>query len=102
MWYDCIRYNILWTTLLHTTQDSSASYDFVHYDYDPTPDYDSEEPNSHGTECSGVVGMANNSICGIGVAHQAHIGCEYNNHQNNYTMYEFVAKIIIMNQADYM
>ena len=60
------------------TQDSNASYDFIKHDNDPTPDYasSSEEPNSHGTECSGVVGMANNSICGIGVAHQAHIGCE--------------------------
>ena len=66
----------IWMAVLHTTQDSSASYDFVHYDHDPTPDYDSEEPNSHGTECSGVVGMASNSFCGIGVAHQAHIGCE--------------------------
>ena len=57
-------------------QDSSASHDFVHYDSDPTPDSNSEEPNTHGTECAGVVGMSNNSICGVGVAHQANIGCE--------------------------
>ena len=57
-------------------QDSSASYDFIQDDNDPTPDYNSDEPNTHGTECSGVVGMSNNSICGVGVAHQANIGCE--------------------------
>ena len=58
-------------------QDSFASYDFAHYDSDPTPDYNSQAPNTHGTECSGVVGMSNNSICGVGVAHQANIGCEH-------------------------
>ena len=55
-------------------QDSSASYDFVHYDSDPTPDTNTDEPNTHGTECAGEVGMAKNSVCGIGVAHQASIG----------------------------
>ena len=49
----------------------------MHYDSDPTPDYNSEEPNSHGTECAGVVGMTRNDICGIGVAHHANIGCEF-------------------------
>ena len=60
---------------LHS-QDSSASHDFVHYDSDPTPDYDADEPNTHGTECAGVVGMSTNNYCGVGVAHDANIGCE--------------------------
>ena len=55
-------------------QDSSASYDFVHHDSDPTPDTNTDEPNTHGTECAGEVGMAKNSVCGIGVAHRASIG----------------------------
>ena len=63
-------------TLLSHSQDSQASRDFIHYDSDPTPDWNSEEPNSHGTECAGVVGMARNGICGVGVAHDANIGCE--------------------------
>ena len=55
-------------------QDSSASYDFAHYDSDPTPDYSSDEPNRHGTSCAGEVGMARNSLCGVGVAHECKIG----------------------------
>ena len=74
--HDCVEKVSLWMAVLHTTQDSSASYDFINFDSDPTPDTNLQEPNSHGTECSGVVGMANNSVCGIGVAHQANIGCE--------------------------
>ena len=57
-------------------QDSSASHDFIHYDSDPTPDYDYDEPNTHGTECAGIVGMTRNSYCGVGVAYDANIGCE--------------------------
>ena len=60
------------------TQDSSASYDFFHYDSDPTPDRNSEEPNSHGTECAGIIGMVRNGICGVGVANRASIACESN------------------------
>ena len=51
-------------------QDQNASYDFVDFDLDPTPDLN----NSHGTQCSAIVGMANNNVCGIGVAYQANIG----------------------------
>ena len=58
------------------TQDSQASHDFIHYDSDPTPDVNDDEPNSHGTECAGVVGMKRNSVCGVGVAYNASIGCE--------------------------
>ena len=57
-----------------TLQDQSASFDFVHFDLDPTPDLNDGELNSHGTQCSGIVGMTNNSVCGIGVAYQANIG----------------------------
>ena len=55
-------------------QDPSASYDFAHHDSDPTPDYSSDEPNRHGTSCAGEVGMARNSLCGVGVAHECKIG----------------------------
>ena len=58
------------------TQDSQASHDFIHYDSDPTPDVNDDEPNSHGTECAGVVGMKQNSIFGVGVAYNTSIGCE--------------------------
>ncbi len=57
-------------------QDSGASYDYIHYDSDPTPDnYDGDEPDSHGTMCAGVIGMAkSNRYCGVGVAHGSSIG----------------------------
>lgn len=55
-------------------QDASASYDFVWYDNDPTPDENSDEPNSHGTSCAGEVAMGRNCSCGIGVAHGCSIG----------------------------
>ena len=71
----CGDEHLKWVTILFP-QDSSASHDFIHYDSDPTPDFNSEEPNSHGTECAGIVGMTKNSICGIGVAHHANIGCK--------------------------
>ena len=63
----CERFNF-------TMQDQNASFDFVHFDLDPTPDYIDGELQAHGTQCSGIVGMANSSVCGIGVAHQANIG----------------------------
>ena len=62
---------MLFTCIL---QDQSASYDFVHFDLDPTPDFNDGVLDSHGTQCSGIVGMANNSVCGLGVAYQANIG----------------------------
>ena len=57
-------------------QDSSVSYDYYNRDYDPTPDeYFGDEPDSHGTMCAGVIGMAkSNARCGVGVAHHARIG----------------------------
>ena len=42
--------------LLHMQDQVPCSRDFVHYDSDPTPDYNSEEPNTHGTECAGMWG----------------------------------------------
>lgn len=56
------------------TQDEYASYDFVWYDYDPTPDVNSEEPNRHGTSCAGEVAMGKNHSCGVGVAYDCNIG----------------------------
>ena len=61
---------------VYILQDARASYDYIHYDSDPTPDnYYSDDPDSHGTECAGVIGMAkSNRYCGVGVAHEANIG----------------------------
>ena len=39
-----------------------------------------ESPTHMALSVQRVVGMANNSIYGIGVPHQAHIRSEYNNH----------------------
>ena len=57
-------------------KDSSASYDFVHHDDDPTPEkYSGEDPDDHGTMCAGVIGMVkNNHHCGVGVAYNAKVG----------------------------
>ena len=65
-----------YTTVLYpcTLQDQAASFDFVNFDLDPTPDINDGELDSHGTQCSGIIGMTNNSFCGIGVAYQANIG----------------------------
>jgi len=53
--------------------DHLASYDLNSNDNDPTPTMD--EFNKHGTRCAGEVAMvANNSICGIGVAYNSRIG----------------------------
>ena len=55
-------------------QNSSASYDFMHYDSDPQPDppeSSSDEPNSHGTSCAGEIAMTRNSKCGTGVAFES-------------------------------
>uniref|UniRef100_A0A7E4VES7 P/Homo B domain-containing protein n=1 Tax=Panagrellus redivivus TaxID=6233 RepID=A0A7E4VES7_PANRE len=49
-----------------------ASYDLNGNDPDPTPQKDGN--NKHGTRCAGEVAMvANNSICGVGVAFNAKI-----------------------------
>ena len=59
-------------------QDAGASYDFAHYDGDPTPDENlDDEPNSHGTSCAGEVAMGRNCSCGVGVAHECSIAGEF-------------------------
>ena len=57
-------------------QDSQASYDYLHYDNDPTPDnYYGEEPDEHGTSCAGEIAMVkDNNYCGVGVAYECNIG----------------------------
>ena len=62
--------------MLHSFQDSQASYDFIHNDRDPTPEnYYGDDPDSHGTMCAGTVGMVkSNGYCGAGVAYSANIG----------------------------
>lgn len=55
--------------------DSNASFDVNDQDPDPQPRYDILNENRHGTRCAGVVAAeADNSICCIGVAHDAKIG----------------------------
>lgn len=55
--------------------DPEASWDFNGDDDDPTPRYDEENYNKHGTRCAGEIAMvANNSMCGVGVAYEAKIG----------------------------
>ena len=58
-------------------QDSRASYDYIHYNGNPTPDSVGvgEKPLNHGTACAGIVAMAkDNSQCGVGVAYDCNIG----------------------------
>lgn len=56
-------------------QDPEISYDANDEDVDPTPRYDVERSNAHGTRCAGEVAMrANNWKCGVGVAFNAKIG----------------------------
>ena len=74
-----IRWCVLCSTnIVHLNlQNSTASYDFVNYDNNPTPDFNPTEPNSHGTSCAGEVGMAKgNGYCGVGVAYECSIGSE--------------------------
>uniref|UniRef100_A0A8C4SFJ1 P/Homo B domain-containing protein n=1 Tax=Erpetoichthys calabaricus TaxID=27687 RepID=A0A8C4SFJ1_ERPCA len=60
---------------LITNYDPDASYDFVDNDADPLPRYTSDNENGHGTRCAGeVAGIANNFMCGVGVAPHASIG----------------------------
>ncbi|KAF0299211.1 Furin-like protease 1, isoforms 1/1-X/2 [Amphibalanus amphitrite] len=52
-----------------------ASYDVNGHDPDPQPRYDLNDSNRHGTRCAGeVAGVANNSLCAVGVAFEANIG----------------------------
>ncbi|XP_019368708.1 PREDICTED: proprotein convertase subtilisin/kexin type 4, partial [Gavialis gangeticus] len=60
---------------LSANYDPFASYDFNANDPDPQPRYNSWDENRHGTRCAGeVAALANNGICGAGVAHNARIG----------------------------
>ncbi|NWT75966.1 PCSK4 convertase, partial [Prunella himalayana] len=55
--------------------DPLASYDFNSNDPDPQPRYGDGDKNWHGTRCAGeVAAVANNGICGAGVAYNAKIG----------------------------
>jgi subtilisin family serine protease len=54
---------------------ASISGDLNDNDNDPTPHYGSQPDNSHGTRCAGEIAMvANNSLCGVGIAYNAGIG----------------------------
>ena len=53
--------------------DPLSSYDLNDNDTDPMPSMN--EYNKHGTRCAGEVGMvANNGLCGVGVAYNAKVG----------------------------
>ncbi|MBN3308952.1 furin-1 [Amia ocellicauda] len=55
--------------------DPEASYDVNDKDPDPQPRYTQLNDNRHGTRCAGeVAAVANNGICGVGVAYNAKIG----------------------------
>uniref|UniRef100_A0A6I8N3Z1 Proprotein convertase subtilisin/kexin type 4 n=1 Tax=Ornithorhynchus anatinus TaxID=9258 RepID=A0A6I8N3Z1_ORNAN len=55
--------------------DPLASYDFNSNDPDPRPQYGPLNENRHGTRCAGeVAAIANNGICGVGIAFNARIG----------------------------
>ncbi|NXN19381.1 PCSK4 convertase, partial [Indicator maculatus] len=56
-------------------QDPLASYDFNSNDPDPQPRYTPEDENQHGTRCAGeAAAVANNQICGAGIAYNARVG----------------------------
>lgn len=60
---------------LAANYDPRASFDVNNMDSDPQPRYDWTNENKHGTRCAGeVAATANNSQCGLGVAHGAKIG----------------------------
>ncbi|XP_044134869.1 proprotein convertase subtilisin/kexin type 4 [Bufo gargarizans] len=60
---------------LEENYDPLASYDFNNDDPDPQPRYNPSDENRHGTRCAGeVAAVANNDICGVGIAHNARIG----------------------------
>uniref|UniRef100_A0A4X2LJA8 Proprotein convertase subtilisin/kexin type 4 n=1 Tax=Vombatus ursinus TaxID=29139 RepID=A0A4X2LJA8_VOMUR len=60
---------------LQANYDALASYDFNDNDPDPQPRYTLMNDNRHGTRCAGeVAAVANNRICGVGVAYKAKIG----------------------------
>uniref|UniRef100_A0A8C5LYY2 P/Homo B domain-containing protein n=1 Tax=Leptobrachium leishanense TaxID=445787 RepID=A0A8C5LYY2_9ANUR len=60
---------------LSVNYDPLASYDFNSNDPDPQPRYDPSDENRHGTRCAGeVAAVANNGVCGAGIAFNAGIG----------------------------
>uniref|UniRef100_UPI0037E727F9 furin (paired basic amino acid cleaving enzyme) a n=1 Tax=Semicossyphus pulcher TaxID=241346 RepID=UPI0037E727F9 len=60
---------------LSQNYDPDASYDVNDGDLDPQPRYTQLNDNRHGTRCAGeVAAVANNGICGVGVAYNAKIG----------------------------
>ncbi|CAN9507028.1 unnamed protein product [Ophioblennius macclurei] len=60
---------------LSDNYDPDASYDVNDGDPDPQPRYTQLNDNRHGTRCAGeVAAVANNGICGVGVAYNAKIG----------------------------
>ncbi|XP_075467534.1 proprotein convertase subtilisin/kexin type 4 isoform X2 [Ascaphus truei] len=60
---------------LSENYDPMASYDFNSNDPDPQPRYNPSDENRHGTRCAGeVAAVANNGICGAGLAYNARIG----------------------------
>ncbi|XP_070542304.1 neuroendocrine convertase 1-like isoform X2 [Ptychodera flava] len=64
-------------TDLADNYDPLASWDYNGNDEDPFPRYTNKfaEENKHGTRCVGEIGMiANNDLCGVGVAFNAKIG----------------------------
>ncbi|XP_074736084.1 furin isoform X3 [Strix uralensis] len=61
--------------LAREPQDPGASFDVNDQDPDPQPRYTQMNDNRHGTRCAGeVAAVANNGICGVGVAYNARIG----------------------------
>ncbi|XP_065415153.1 furin isoform X2 [Chrysemys picta bellii] len=60
---------------LEDNYDPGASFDVNDQDPDPQPRYTQMNDNRHGTRCAGeVAAVANNGICGVGVAYNAKIG----------------------------
>ncbi|XP_040270045.1 furin [Bufo bufo] len=60
---------------LQGNYDPAASYDVNDQDPDPQPRYTQLNDNRHGTRCAGeVAAVANNGICGVGIAYNAKIG----------------------------
>lgn len=66
-------FHLLSLSLSYFVQDPAASYDINGNDSDPMPQDNGD--NKHGTRCAGeVAAVANNNICGVGVAYKANIG----------------------------
>ncbi|XP_061450800.1 furin [Rhineura floridana] len=60
---------------LEANYDPAASFDVNDQDSDPQPRYTQMNDNRHGTRCAGeVAAVANNGICGVGIAYSAKIG----------------------------